>query len=362
MSNRCKHGMIEQCCSFCNQNNFGEEETLKRRQHEQNESIANGSASAASDLCIGNGFVLVYAKRGHTTHSLMDRTTRTVHIHGHPYVWLIEEILVRCPNLEKIQLIPSMAKRLTDNHRQPCALRNVEIVTGHARPELAWDENDSRICNLLNFYKQQTFLQTINGEQKTLWDELQDFGFEETAMVIDYFGLTGNDPVPQARLLDKYGFRGTGQTYISTQINGVIKYLNPEFRCGIEPEKYAVRIRNRVQKIRKIFERKEMIEQYANTLGLDSLPTNLKPALFEQLEFLVKARLDGRLARLAREYPRHYKILCLRFGYRLETQRIPEEANTLQKIGELLNNLTRERIRQLEEVAFDLLDKFPVKQ
>jgi hypothetical protein len=79
------------------------------------------------------------------------------------------------------------------------------------------------------------------------------------------------------------------------------------------------------------------------------IPKGLPIARFETYQELVRASLDGRLKLLSRSSEGQYRAITLRFGI------FDGSYRTLQLVGDSMGQITKERVRQLEEGALAIL-------
>ncbi len=287
------------------------------------------------------------------TFEQLDEETKFVHVDGHPFVWAIERILEKAPNLEIIRMIPTMCRKLTANHRTLCEKRNVRIVAGHQRPEMAWRDGENRSPL---YDTQRRFFLELAGEQKILFDELLAMEFEAAQMTARYFCLQNEKYVGQLTVAVEYGYSAATQGHASSMISAVVLYLDPEFKANKDSVRIARNLKQNVERLRreygellevgKIITR--MNEEVVRLTGdpTSKVPSKLPIARFESYKVLVMAKMNGRLEWLQYHHPRHYEAVTLRFGI------FDGTFKTLEVCGTIMN-LTRERIRQLEDETLE---------
>lgn len=117
----CKHGIPEEWCATCAEAKKPPVEKIEVH---------------------GRAIVITKGTRNYEeAFNHLNETTVFVHIQGHPFLWAIERILAKAPNLKIIQVYPNLMWKLNPNsHLKICSQRGVQIVAGHWRPELAWSE------------------------------------------------------------------------------------------------------------------------------------------------------------------------------------------------------------------------------
>ena len=348
MGVRCKHGMDPAWCSYCLKENQPAEVKRKQvRQPAQRKDTTTFGAEALTqdDLNLA-GWVVVHVHLGreNAEFTQLDRATH-VHVCGLPFLWVIERILEKAPKLRQIRVIPSFYNKLhPESHLKLCAEHGVEGVTGHISPALAWAEGENRS----RFYTgQRQFLLNLKDEQKALWEELLAMNFEAVQMTARYFCLNGEGFISKSDIARQHGFSVHNSETTATDLtNAVIFYLDPTFECGPRAQQIANRIKPKVVRLRKYFEAVDHRRVLAEELGLENLPTDLPLSRYEIFKELVAAQRAGKLASLVDN--RRGQALDLRFGLTSGHYLI------LEKVGEQMD-ITRERVRQLEEEGLGLL-------
>lgn len=354
----CKHGIVKEWCALCNP---PKPKRPRRQPKEQERTTVHGAGVIHQQELFQSEWVIVqvWRKRNNFNLARLSERTKLVHIDGHPFVWLIKEILKRAPKLETIQVTPTMGQKISDSTRKMCAKRNVCFRTGYWRPEYAWEEGENRSP----FYvAPRAFLMSLEGEQKELFDELLALGFASAEMTSRYFCLKGEEFISQRALGEEFGFSGMGAaSKVSAWVNGVIHYLDPEFEVGQDSSRRARNLKQRVRRIRRLLARttiekerlaneQQRLAMLAKTIGVTELPEGLPLARLDIFEALVKAKNDGSLEELKKRRSKAHLVIVLRFG--LEDGKY----KTLQEVAGLLGGLTRERIRQLEEQGLAILN------
>ncbi len=341
---RCKHGVNPSWCAYCNPRKENPAK-LKKPEHRTVTTVHGSGAELSEKSYLAGYAVICTSGRQKVTHGTISRHIAFVHIDGFPFLWAIKLLLDCLPNLHTIQIAPKMIRKLGDHHRRLCAERNVRIISGYHQPNSAWPEG----ANHSRYYRQQQdFLLRLSGEQKALFDELLRLDFHVAHLVARYFCLRGEEFKPQHDVALEVDFPTLWDSVISARIHSVFYYLDPTFRASKRPRRMAETMRARVVSLREILAQAANREEIAKQLGLQALPSNLPLSRLYVFEAVVQTSQRQAFQRLLKEYPRWYRVLTLRYGLEDGVYR------TLEEIGEMMD-VTRERIRQVEEEAFDWL-------
>lgn len=340
----CPHRMNPAWCAFCRSTGpTGPKPRLPQRVARTIESeFSKETIRRLEDL----HFAIVRTNEGRNSASFhaLDRYTHKVHILGFPFVWAIEKILDLAPNIKEIQMLPAFLDRIQNGlHHAICAARGVKIIAGHVRPEGIWQDESIRAGH---YAKQQRFMLALAEGQKSLFDELLRFGFEEAEITARYFCLNGEEPRYLRLIGEDYGYNPQADHLISAKINGVLLYLDGGFKTGRRSEQIARSLRQRVERLRVIVAQEDAMRNLCRRLGLENLPQGFPLARLAILERILEAGRSGELGRLKLRHPRAHKTLTLRFGM--------DRYRTLEEVGQELG-FTRERARQLEVQAFKFL-------
>ncbi len=271
-----------------------------------------------------------------------------IHIHGLPFVWAIKLAIECAPKLRQIRVIPSMLERLhPDSHLKMCAERGIEVITGHLKPELVWADGENRSPQ---FDKQRQFFLNLQGEQKALWDELLAMDFEAALITSRYFCLNGEKYISKGAAAQEFGYSVHNATNVAGYIiSGVIVYLDPSFKTRPEARQRARHTNIKVRIWREYLEKLDGKKKFAAELGLEAIPEHLPISRYSIFKKLLVAWQSGAVEELLGPTPRYIDVLNTRFG--LESG----QYLTLEQAGEKMGGLTRERIRQLEDIALNLL-------
>lgn len=351
MGETCRHGMNPAWCSYCKKESQPPEAKRKlvRQPAEKQEVTAFGSATVSSEDMNLVGWTVVHTIKGKENPEYSQLTNVThVHIQGPTYLWAFEKILANAPKLRQIQVIPCFYDRLRpDSHLRLCTERGVEVVRGHIRPDMAWEGER----NISRFYQgQQRFFFNLQGEQKALWEELLAMGFTSAQMAARYFCLNGEDFLSQRVIGQQFGYNIHDAIIVaSRKINGVIAYLDPTFEASPDAQFTSRGLKRKVQILRGYFQAADREKQLADEVGVPSIPQGLPIARYQIYKELAAAQQSGQLGRLQSTKPDCVRALDLRFGLTSGTYL------TLERVGQLMDGITRERVRQLEEECLNLL-------
>jgi hypothetical protein len=324
-----------------------ESRTKRTPQHRDPGSKKKGLVIPSTNV-VDRSYALVQTAGGEKKNKFLQITTGThrVHINGFPNFWAIKRILERGPNIQRITMIPSFLRKLGEKHKKLCTDRGVVVCSGYHRPEVAWRENESRS---VHYNAQRKFMTALEGDQKTLFDELIRFGFTSAEMAARYFCLNDEDFLTQEKVGWEFGFVACNNTApVSSYINAVLCYLDNELETGQASKRIAGSMATRVKRLRALISQEKVLQALLEKLGIEQLPEGMPPAMLDNLEAILATEKDGRFARLKVSSPRLHKIIALRYG------RTDNKWHVLQEIG-TRHKVTRERIRQLEGQAFEEL-------
>lgn len=353
---KCKHGLDERFCAPCQElkaavsSPQNTSSRLQRPQHQRSRTSSNGDTYPTP--LGGMGHVVVHTPGGRNHHSFrnLGERTRFVHIDGHPHLWTIKMILELAPSLETIRVTPTISPRLhTQSHLRLCQERGVRVTTGYDRPNQAWAGEGTRDPQ---YAKRRLWLSQLSGEQKALFEELLDMGFQTAEMAARYYCLEGEEFIPQRVLGEQYGYSPRDLHYISAHINAVLHYLDSGIEVSEPARQIASTMRKHVEYLRPVRASAAERQRIAEELGLPYLPQKLPLALLDRYRVLLEACRDGRLAALAQKHEHAYRALALRYG--LDTLDLPE-FRRLEEVGQLLGEVSRQRVHQLEQAALEQL-------
>lgn len=335
LTGRCSHGLTESTCYICRtvRENRGKRVPKPRR-----EKTVHGAATIPSTWMAHKGYAVVRARR-QCSREFLGPWVKFVHIDGHPFLWLIKEVIERCENLETIQVIPPMLRKMKGKLKV-CEERGVRVVTGHHKPQSAW--NEERVVNPY-YDEQRAFMRGLQEEQKRLFDELLTLGVEYAEWAKRYYALENEEFTPQTRLAEEYGLTNI---VVSRNILGVLRYLDPSFKCGIDSVNKAKGIERKVKRLRKVMEDRAAFEEWLVRLGVPALPEGL---LYARAEVYAAVYKKWNAGELVLGEDRLEEILTRRFGL------LTNRCETLQEISADFK-VCSERVRQLELRALKALN------
>lgn len=138
---------------------------------------------------------------------------------------------------------------------------------------------------------------------------------------------------------------------ISAIVVGVLHYLDPTVEAGDGSRVRSRAMRRTVERLRPYLTSVEMRRRLLAEIGVERVDPRFPLARAYVLRDLLAAARSGALARLAEEHPRQHRAIVLRFGL--------NEGGTvyrkLEDVGQMMDGITRERVRQLEEKALAVL-------
>lgn len=116
--------------------------------------------------------VVVYGKRGHASLRQLDETVTTVHVVDAVFLWLLELIAEKAPNVRVVQTAPSFYS-FGPSAVQFCKDRSIEFREGFVSPQLAWRNN--RMLTSDSYRREKAFLEHLSPDQTTKFEELIKF-------------------------------------------------------------------------------------------------------------------------------------------------------------------------------------------
>jgi hypothetical protein len=355
----CIHGMNPAWCSQCKA--LSQPKPVNRPKTYSGTTVRGVGVLTEVDLSSAR-YALVrtqgHRKAAEATFHVLNSSIKVVHIDGHPFVWAIELILQKAPSIETIQMIPSAYQKLTGTHRSLCDDRGIRLVAGYHKPEMQWAEGENRSPY---YAAQQQFMKEMSGEQKALFDELLLMGFEFAQIAARYFCLNDESFMTQTSVAEMFGYSAQSFGLISEGITGVLRYLDPMFVTGDSAIAIAGRIQRKVERLRAQYGRLEQLEMVMARMAQElvaltgrediKLPTSLPLYRFDRYKCILKASLDGSLEKFSLGSETNRKAChVVMFRYGLQDGKY----HTLEEIGKTMQ-VTRERIRQLEEIVMEKL-------
>lgn len=354
MQTTCRHGMVTEFCGHCNPRPKPVPKTpqvqLKKTVH------GSGSLNVRTAQTLGYLFLSVQKKKTEEQiTSLLDERVTFIHINGHLFLWVLRLLIEKAPNLKTVRVIPKQYYKLSSAHLDLCKDNNIEIVTGHHKPEIAWKEEKTR----LPWYKtQKRFFEDLSGEQKKLFEELLYFGIESAEITARYFCLNGEEYVTQSTLAEMYGHNASMHAAISGRIGAVMRYLDSTFETGEDSIQQASVLKKKVQLLRERYGETVKLAQKMDVMrallvkatgcSTVKIPDKLPVSKYQIYEQLLNAMIDGKFYELKNSSPKRFEVLLQRFGFK------EGKYKTLEACAEMMG-LTRERIRQLEHSGLVLL-------
>lgn len=293
--------------------------------------------------------VVIRPERGsrgfHSSFASLSSHTKHVHINGHPFLWAVEEILRRAPNLKVLQVTPPMLRHIHEAspHVGLLKSRGVQLVPGYVNPEIAWANDGSPRDP--RFFQLQRML--LVPERRAALDELITFGFEMAAFTKRYFCLDGEDYLPYRKLAEQLDFYTHHEALISYQVNGIVHYLNPEYAVIDRSTQYVRALRQRVARARVLAADAVQMRALLDRLGLAGWPLGLPLARVDVFERVLAAWREDGLGRLDEQ---ERAVLVQRFGLG-ETLAV-----TLGNVQLPGGQRSRERVRQIEVQALRRLE------
>lgn len=343
----CKHGVPRDWCGICTTPlPTVHVPTVRAGEAQRTRQLTTPATSA--------GYVVVGSKGGRRNYSIQQLSPETTYVHivGVPMLWLVKTIVERAPNLKTLRVNPTCLRKLKARHRELLEQRGIEVVTGHHRPESAWEPDRGQISP---FYPiQRTFLLELQGEQLVRFQELCAFAFDSALMTARYFCLKGEAYVPQRVIAEEFGFDSAYEQYVSRLINAVLFYLgfsDPSFNPGKESKRHANTLENRVKYLRPLGRSAALRQAWAERHGFQELATNLPLARLETYRTVLTAQREGRLETLRAKSEQAWRAITLRFG--LDQQGV-SVYRTLQEVAGSMA-LSKQRVFQLEAYALEYL-------
>ena len=342
----CYHGIASQCCSICIRAG-GEPPRL--RQPGRRDLLAPPHAESDN---LGCGSIVIYPRKKdhpHPSFGLLDTKTTEVHVVGSPALWALELILKKAPNLKTIQVNQKVRELIKPAHEKLCADQGVKIVTGHRRPESVWPEGENRSPF---FQKQRQFLLNLKGEQKELFDELLELGFEAALMTARYFCLKEEKFVSQRNLAPMFGItRPERANSVCIHVGAVLHYLDPSFETNEVSEKSTRGLKMQVAAIRRALSDQVERSEFLAWLKAGDYPKGLSREKLVTYFRLLGAQKDGRLNGLEKSDPRLHRALILSFG--LDGSGKRKSAREVADLMESVNS--SERAYELMRIALRTL-------
>ncbi|GEM_PF-6301156 len=342
--NTCIHGIQSKLCGYCNGTKKVGSRINVPKNIPSNESLVNAAAALTKKELPVNNAISIRPKRGHPSLVQLGPNITFIHFLERPAIWLIEEVLAKCPNLKTVQFLPNMLSSISPAQKELLSNKKVNFTSGHWKPEAAWA--GPRILSP-DYHVKKEFLMDLSGDQLKLFQELLDLGFDEALLASRYFCLKGEDFISQRECSEKFDLnfkiKAIGGSLF---INAVISYLDPHFKVSNDTKLKMETMRKSVFRIREMLQNKNEMDNLLSELQITKLPDNLTLSKIEKFSSICKAYNSGQLSLLKEK--RHAEILTQRWGLNNGCFK------TLEAVGELFS-VTRERIRQIEAESLDTL-------
>lgn len=359
MSERCIHGMVSQYCSLCKKEqqkrilivtqrpNTYLNSTIKTVRFETQPialKMAEPVGESKKELPETYGIVSVRRVKEVDFFSKFPKEVSFLHIDGYPFLWLLQELVTKFPQLKKIRVVPTMRVKMNKTHLKVLDAKGIQLIVGYERPDMAWKESHSRSSS---YYHQRKFMLNLQGETKGLFDELIRYEFEAAQITARYFCLKDEPFVFQAEVGKLFGYSGTAiNALICRKVNQVLHYLSPiQFNVSQDSIRASEVMKKKVLHIRSLLADQSRLQERLKEMGIESLPNNMRLSLLDRLVALHQARKNGLLEKLRAFESREYQIVVCRYGLEDHT------FHTLEEVGTLFG-ITRERVRQIEEMTF----------
>ncbi len=197
----------------------------------------------------------------------------------------------------------------------------------------------------------EKFVSLMDDKRKALFDELLVLGREEAKYAARYFCLAGEEYKSHEELAQEEDPPKGGNTaWRNISVVSVICYLDPTHQASKQAMAHADAIQQWVLRKRdEQFDTHEQAEQLEKLkeFGISALPEDMSPRYLDFYVDLLTAWRKNEFAELS-GHPRLMCLLATRWGF--------EDGHfyTLEEIAGV-QELTRERIRQMEEKALRLL-------
>ncbi len=180
--------------------------------------------------------------RADASFSLLSKQTTAVDVVGPLYLWAVEQILEKAPNLQLLRTSPSNKQMIGPRHKALLYAHGVMVTFKRARKKKTDPPETKHYKRALALFK------TLTREQKQKLSELEKWRFVEVKMVEVYVGLNGHTRQSTSEIASAFDI---SESTATCHINGFLKYLNPDFQVNTKAIKYAETLKERV-----VFQRK----------------------------------------------------------------------------------------------------------
>lgn len=270
----------------------------------------------------------------------------SVHLSISPSEKLIEKLLTVARNLKRIRVFPSCTDLVKEGSGVGTLLsqNGIEVITVGSKNSKAGKPSETSL-----YRDKRYFLLGLDDGRKKLLEEIKAYAPEEWTITSRYFCLDGEKRLSHSVVANLFGVSGG---YLSVSIGTVLYYLDSPFEVAKQALGKAEYLEKKIQQ-RKEDEKEQSARQEQLTslgLALSDLPQGMSFAYIEQFALVFHRWKYDRLNQAVTAKQRD--VLILRYG--LEDLQF----RTLDEVGQVLK-LTRERIRQIEQVAIDELRTLP---
>jgi len=266
----------------------------------------------------------------HPSFHKIHRRTTCVHINGYPFLWAIKEILNRAPLLKVIEVLPKMMRMVRPSYHALCWQKGVLIVPRYHKICHRWKLGENRSSQ---YKENRLFFLFLEGEQKTLFDELLDLGIKSALIARDYYCLSGGEFTSQYEVAIKYGYR-QGR-YVSVLLNSLRYYLDPDFITSRQAVVTAESLKKEVVRLRRKRNQALAVErEYSRKLqeaGLESLPKGLPRRKIDQYLLVQYAQKQGVLDMFVTRFQKAGGIMRFHFG--IETGKYQTLQSTAERFA-----------------------------
>lgn len=328
----CMHGMNPAWCGLCRR--------LSGPSTGQKTLVRRLSVPTTYDIPVIHSNTRDGAERDIRT---LSSTTTCVYFTSHPFLWAVENIVDRCPDLKTIRVLPTYMPHLR-TQLEYCTQRGITIEPGRLNENQAWSANAGN--RSVTYEKLRRWFRSLNKEQRQKLDDLLEYGIEAAQITVRYLCLDDGPLWTLCQVARHFGYSERGNHFLSACGYGVAAYIDPFWKVNQKAMTLAKTIERKMEKIHRLVADQEFLVKLVARLGVQSLPDGLPLSRLPEYETVLAASRDGRLARLKNQ--KVATVLSMRFGIS------NGHCATLQETGDAMG-FTRERARQLEEKGLRML-------
>lgn len=327
---RCKHGVMAVGCALCSPVPRSPPPRQPRHTHEASTGGGDPRHRRVQSPPLPLNFAILHTNNRASCEKAAARfgpEVTVVHLDGFPFLWAVELVLARAPNLQVLQLTPRQVDQVhEDSHVALCKARGVRIQAGYARHDLDLPDRGPTP----QFHVQRRFLKGLGGEQLADWTELLTMGFEAALVTARYFCLSGEDYVPMRAVAIEFGCPKPRASFTSNRTNACLRYLDPTFPAGGEATRRARAMRDQVTRLKPLLASAAARAEEARKIHLPYLPRRLPFADLDLYKRVLSLYRVGAFDKIRRRDERRARMIELRFG--LDRLDAPE-ARTLQEVA-----------------------------